>query len=88
VGRGWSVPPAMIAPELVDVINEMSARLGYVALDGDWGTIEPTEIPASMIPAPLRQRINHLVTTNDRMIPPSAQRAMSERALDLPALIP
>lgn len=41
MGRGWSVPAAMISPELVDVINEMAARLGYLAVDGDWGNSEP-----------------------------------------------
>ncbi len=41
VGRGWSVPAAMIAPQLLDVINELAEKLGYLAVDGDWGTTEP-----------------------------------------------
>lgn len=41
VGRGWSVPAAMIAPHLLGVMNEISGRLGYLAVDGDWGTTEP-----------------------------------------------
>jgi hypothetical protein len=41
VGRGWSVPSAMIAPQLLAVINETAGRLGYLAVDGDWGTTEP-----------------------------------------------
>jgi protein-tyrosine sulfotransferase len=41
VGRGWSVPAAMIAPQLLGVMNELSGRLGYLAVDGDWGTTEP-----------------------------------------------
>jgi hypothetical protein len=41
VGRGWSVPTAMIAPQLLAVMNELAGRLGYLAVDGDWGTTEP-----------------------------------------------
>ena len=41
VCRGWSVPAAMIAPQLLDVINELTGRLGYLAVDADWGTTEP-----------------------------------------------
>jgi hypothetical protein len=41
VGRGWSVPAAMIAPQLLGVMNELAGRLGYRTVDGDWGTTEP-----------------------------------------------
>jgi hypothetical protein len=41
VGRGWSVPSGMIAPQLLEVMNELSGRLGYLAVDGEWGTTEP-----------------------------------------------
>jgi hypothetical protein len=41
VGRGWSVPTGMIAPQLLAVINELLGKLGYVAIDEDWGTTEP-----------------------------------------------
>jgi hypothetical protein len=41
VGRGWSVPTAMIPPQLLGVMNELAGRLGYLAIDGDWGTTEP-----------------------------------------------
>jgi sulfotransferase family protein len=41
VGRGWSVPAAMIAPQLLGVINEVAGKLGYLAVDDDWGTTEP-----------------------------------------------
>jgi hypothetical protein len=41
VGRGWSVPSGMIAPEILGVINEMAGKLGYLAVDGGWGTTEP-----------------------------------------------
>jgi hypothetical protein len=41
VGRGWSVPVGMIAPQLLEAINEMTATLGYLPVDGDWGTTGP-----------------------------------------------
>lgn len=53
VGRGWSVPMGMIAPQLLEVINEMAGRLGYRAVDGDWGTTEPPadlRVPATAPP--------------------------------------
>ena len=54
VGRGWSVPAGMIAPQLVNVINELAGRLGYLPVDGDWGTTEPPadlRVPAITPPA-------------------------------------
>jgi hypothetical protein len=41
VGRGWSVPAGMIAPQLLAVINELAGRLGYLPVDGHWGATEP-----------------------------------------------
>jgi hypothetical protein len=41
VGRGWSVPAGMIAPQLLAVMNGLAGKLGYLAIDGDWGTTEP-----------------------------------------------
>ena len=41
VGRGWSVPTAMIASHLLGVMNELTGRLGYLAVEGDWGTTKP-----------------------------------------------
>ena len=56
VGRGWSVPVAMIAPQLVTAINELTARLGYLAIDDDWGTTQPPadmrDLASSPPPAP------------------------------------
>jgi hypothetical protein len=54
VGRGWSVPAGMISPQLRDVINEMAGELGYLAVDGGWGTTEPPadlRVPATEPPA-------------------------------------
>jgi hypothetical protein len=54
VGRGWSVPSGMIAPPLLGAINDMAGRLGYLAVDGDWGTTEPPgdlRVPITLPPA-------------------------------------
>jgi hypothetical protein len=41
VGRGWSVPAGLIAPPVAATINELAADLGYIPVDGGWGTSEP-----------------------------------------------
>jgi hypothetical protein len=41
LGRGWSIPAAMIAPQVLAAINELAGKLGYLPVDGDWGTCEP-----------------------------------------------
>jgi protein-tyrosine sulfotransferase len=41
VGRGWSVPTAMISPQLMGMVNELAGRLGYLTVGDDWGTTEP-----------------------------------------------
>jgi hypothetical protein len=43
VGRGWSVPAQMIAPQMLEAINEMAAKLGYLLVDGEWGTTAPPD---------------------------------------------
>jgi hypothetical protein len=54
VGRGWSVPAGMIAPQVLEMINELAGRLGYMAVDGDWGTTAPPadlRVPVTAPPA-------------------------------------
>jgi protein-tyrosine sulfotransferase len=41
VGRGWSVPAAMIAPPMLEGMNELAGKLGYLPVDDEWGTKEP-----------------------------------------------
>jgi hypothetical protein len=41
IGRGWSIPAAMIAPQVVDGINELAGKLGYRPVDGEWGSSAP-----------------------------------------------
>ncbi len=41
VGRGWSIPTALIGPPLLATINELAGRTGYLPVDGDWGTSAP-----------------------------------------------
>jgi Sulfotransferase family len=38
VGSGESVPAAMIVPQVAAQVNELAARLGYLPVDGEWGT--------------------------------------------------
>lgn len=40
IGRGWSVPVGLIAPAVLAIINELAGNLGYLQIDGDWGTSE------------------------------------------------
>lgn len=38
VGRGESVPAALIPPQITDAINELAGKLGYRLVDAEWGT--------------------------------------------------
>ena len=38
IGRGWSIPTALIGPQVLAAIRELTDKLGYVPLDGDWGS--------------------------------------------------
>ena len=38
VGRGESVPAALIMPQVTTAINELTSKLGYMPVDGDWGS--------------------------------------------------
>ena len=41
VGRGWSVPAAMIAPPVLAQVNDLAGGLGYLAVGAGWGTSAP-----------------------------------------------
>jgi len=41
IGRGWSVPVALVAPQVLATMNELVGKLGYLPMDGDWGTSAP-----------------------------------------------
>jgi protein-tyrosine sulfotransferase len=38
VGSGESVPAAMIPPQVAAAVNELAGQLGYLPVDGEWGT--------------------------------------------------
>jgi hypothetical protein len=38
VGRGESVPAGLIPAPVAEAMNELGARLGYLPVDGEWGT--------------------------------------------------
>jgi hypothetical protein len=41
IGRGWSVPAAMIPPPVLAQVNELAGQLGYLPVDETWGTSAP-----------------------------------------------
>jgi Sulfotransferase family len=45
VGRGWSVPAGMIPAQVTQAMNELLGRLGYLPVDGKWGT---AAVPADL----------------------------------------
>jgi hypothetical protein len=48
VGRGWSVPAAMIPPSVIQTIRELTDQLGYLPVDDAWGTASvPADLRAS-----------------------------------------
>jgi hypothetical protein len=45
VGRGWSVPAGMIPPPVMQAMNELTDKLGYLLVDENWGTAAvPTDL--------------------------------------------
>jgi hypothetical protein len=40
VGRGWTVPAGLIPPPALARINDLASQLGYVSVDGTWGTAD------------------------------------------------
>jgi hypothetical protein len=46
VGRSDSVPSALIPPQILESINELLGKLGYVPVDEKWGT---AGMPASLV---------------------------------------
>jgi hypothetical protein len=40
VGRGWTIPAGLIAPQTRAGINELCGRLGYLPVDENWGTAD------------------------------------------------
>jgi Sulfotransferase family len=37
VGRGWSIPAALIGPALTATVNTLAGKLGYLPIDAQWG---------------------------------------------------
>jgi hypothetical protein len=83
VGRGWSIPVGMIAPQVLEQINELARKLDYVAVDGQWGT---AVVPADMRINPVTPEKTASATTsarsplNGRQGPPVAERIGSRLA--------
>jgi hypothetical protein len=81
VGRGWSVPAGMIADPVLVTMNELAAKLGYLEVDGTWGTsAPPADVRAdaggtSAAPSAAPARLNPLSV---RETPSSADHTHSE----------
>jgi Sulfotransferase family len=55
IGRGWSVPAGMIAPQVLATIDELAGKLDYLPVNGDWGTTAPPadlRLPSTAEPKP------------------------------------
>jgi hypothetical protein len=52
IGRGWSVPVALIPQPLLGTVNTLIGKLGYRPVDQAWGT---EDRPADMLAVPLSQ---------------------------------
>jgi hypothetical protein len=72
VGRGESVPAGLIVPQVTGAINELTATLGYLSIDDDWGT--PGRASDPRVPDTIRGR-----TESPGSAPGSA--ALEERLL-------
>jgi hypothetical protein len=46
VGRGWDIPAAMISAPVLEQVNGLVDRIGYVPVDEKWGTMGP---PADLV---------------------------------------
>lgn len=46
VGRGWDIPAGLILPSVLEQVNGLADRLGYVLVDEKWGTAGP---PADLV---------------------------------------
>jgi hypothetical protein len=58
VGRGWSIPVGMVPSPMLDMMRELTDKLGYLPVDENWGTATvPTDLRAdsaapTTVPAP------------------------------------
>jgi hypothetical protein len=41
IGRGWSIPAGLIGPQVLAGMQELTGKLGYVPVDGTWGSAAP-----------------------------------------------
>jgi protein-tyrosine sulfotransferase len=62
VGRGWSIPAAMIGAPVLGPMNELAGQLGYVTVDSSWGTSEP---PADLRTDDQGNSVAHETDTGD-----------------------
>jgi hypothetical protein len=75
IGKGESVPAGLIAPPVKEAINELTAELGYLPVDDEWGTpgraadprlpesIPGQTAPVSVGPAPESEALEECLRT-------------------------
>ncbi|HZR52331.1 MAG TPA: sulfotransferase [Streptosporangiaceae bacterium] len=52
IGRGWTLPAGRIPAPVLDQMNEIAGQLGYLQVDGQWGTTTvPGDVRAAGEPA-------------------------------------
>jgi Sulfotransferase family len=50
VGRGWTMPAGLIGPQVLEAMAELCGKLGYLQVDGGWGTAErPADLRVPII---------------------------------------
>jgi len=83
IGRGWSIPAGIIAPPVLDAINELAGKLGYLPVRGEWGSSAP---PADLrVPADADGQTAAAASTDGG--PPAGHRTAPEPAApDRPAV--
>jgi hypothetical protein len=85
IGGGWSVPVAMIAPSVLDQINQLVDTLGYRTVDGGWGTSAP---PADVRVLPAASRPGRAEMTDEPLEPATSQSVGQRLAVGMASLRP
>jgi hypothetical protein len=97
VGRGESIPVGLILPQVTEAINELTADLGYLPVDAEWGTpgraadprlpdtIRGPAAPSGGGPAPgsgeLEERLRSRMDSADGLFPSRWESCAAEKFL-------
>src|SRR6202012_1990076 len=79
VGRGWTIPADPIRPGIRDAVNELTAKLGSLAVDEPWGVAPPAPDPrADRAGSPSGNHDQGPVARPTALLP-AGQRSLSSR---------